>query len=280
MRATTATRIFVGSLLILLGNICAVLALANTQRTSLSIEARVAYQQAIERIYWQHRLWPAENPKPKPALEEVMPLRVIQEKVEDSVRLSNALDQIWGQPITGAQLQAEMERQARDSKQPKVLRELWAALGNDPYVIAEVLARPALVERLASNWYQGNQNFEAWWQSVKGGFAKELKPPAYAYRLPVIPDNSQTNSPWTPTFALPEGDLEATAVWTGSEMIVWGGTDDGNGKFNSGSRYDPATDSWRPTAGVGAPEVRKQHSAVWTGTEMIVWGWLRTARRA
>jgi hypothetical protein len=142
MKATMAKRIFVGSLLILLGSICAVLALTNTQRTSLSIEARVAYQQAIERIYWQYRLWPTENPKPKPALEAVMPLRVIQARVEDSLRLSNALDQFWGQPITGAQLQAEMERQARDSKQPEVLRELWATLSNDPHVIAEMLARP------------------------------------------------------------------------------------------------------------------------------------------
>ena len=33
------------------------------------------------------------------------------------------------------------------------LRELFAALGNDPFVIAECLARPALAERLLSNWY-------------------------------------------------------------------------------------------------------------------------------
>ena len=58
----------------------------------LSLEARVACQQAIERIYWQHRIWPAENPKPKPPLEAIMPLEVIRAKVEDSLRLSNALD--------------------------------------------------------------------------------------------------------------------------------------------------------------------------------------------
>ena len=84
----------------------------------LGLEARVAYHEAIERIYWQHRVWPAENLKPKPALEAVMPLEAIRAKVEDSLRLSNALEQFWGQPITGKQLQAEIDRQARDSKQP------------------------------------------------------------------------------------------------------------------------------------------------------------------
>src|SRR4029434_8098777 len=43
---------------------------SNTTLEALSIEARVAHQQAIERIYWQHRLWPAENPNPKLALKQ------------------------------------------------------------------------------------------------------------------------------------------------------------------------------------------------------------------
>ena len=37
---------------------------------------------------------------------------------------------------------------AQHTKQPEVLRELFAALGNDPFVIAECLARPVLAERL------------------------------------------------------------------------------------------------------------------------------------
>ena len=40
-----------------------------------------------------------------------------------------------------------MDRMARDTKQPEVLRELFEALGNDPFVIAECLAKPTLVER-------------------------------------------------------------------------------------------------------------------------------------
>ena len=37
---------------------------------------------------------------------------------------------------------------AQHTKQPEVLRELFEALGNDPFVIAECLARPLLAERL------------------------------------------------------------------------------------------------------------------------------------
>ena len=84
-----------------------------------------------------------------------MPLDAIRARVEDSLRLSNALEAYWGQAITGPQLQAEIERQARDSKQPEVLLELWAALHNDPHLIAEILARPPLAERLARDWYEG-----------------------------------------------------------------------------------------------------------------------------
>src|SRR6185436_9082462 len=59
----------------------------------------------------------------------------------------------------------------------------------------------------------------------------------------------------------------ASAVWSGTEMIVWGGSEDA-----AGGRYNPATDSWSASTGTGAPLARNRHSAVWTGNEMIVWG--------
>ena len=58
------------------------------------------------------------------------------------------LEDYWQRPITADQLQAEMDRMAQHTKQPEILRELFAALGNDPFVIAECLARPMLAERL------------------------------------------------------------------------------------------------------------------------------------
>ncbi len=62
-----------------------------------------------------------------------------------------------------------------------------------------------------------------------------------------------------------------TAVWTGTKMIVWGGST-GGGETNSGGIYDPSTDTWISTFTPHAPEARKYHVAAWTGTEMIVWG--------
>ena len=121
------------------------------QSRSLSFADRVAYQSAIEDVYWRHRIWPDTNPGPKPPLDEVMSQAQIEKKVEDYLRNSQALEDYWQRPITADQLQAEMERMASHTKQPEVLRELFEALGNDPFVIAECLARPVLTERLIAD---------------------------------------------------------------------------------------------------------------------------------
>ena len=72
----------------------------------------------------------------------------IEQKVQDYLHSSELLEQEWQKPITAEQLHAEMERMTQHNKQPEVLRELFAALGNDPFVIAECLARPVLSKRL------------------------------------------------------------------------------------------------------------------------------------
>jgi hypothetical protein len=54
-------------------------------------------------------------------------------------------------------------------------------------------------------------------------------------------------------------------------MVVWGGI--GIIADDSGARYDPATDSWTPTAETtGVPSPRRWQTAIWTDLEMIVWG--------
>jgi hypothetical protein len=71
--------------------------------------------------------------------------------------------------------------------------------------------------------------------------------------------------------AAPQGRNDYTAIWTGSEMIVWGGWNDQD-FFNTGGSYNPGKDSWIATSMTNVPNGRFQHSAVWTGNEMIVWG--------
>src|SRR5438045_3961696 len=89
----------------------------------LTFAQRVAYQRAIEEIYWRHRIWPrdgGENSKPKPSLDEVMSARQIERKVEDYLRNSQALADYWQRPITGEQLQAETDRMAQRSEERRV----------------------------------------------------------------------------------------------------------------------------------------------------------------
>src|SRR6266404_9098242 len=129
-----------------------------SQRT-LTFAERVAYQRAIEEVYWRHRIWPAANAGAKPLLDRVMSQAQIENKVEGYLRDSQALEDYWQRPITPDQLQAKMERIASHTKQPGVLREIFAALGNDPFVIAECLARPVLAERLITELYAHDQRF-------------------------------------------------------------------------------------------------------------------------
>ena len=88
-----------------------------------------------------------------------------------------------------------------------------------------------------------------------------------------------TDDSWT---TLPTGDAVAghTAVWTGTELLIWGGVvPSGNATptpavlaINRGIKYNPTTGVWTPMSTIGAPQARFDHTAVWTGTEMIVFG--------
>src|SRR6476469_1401041 len=114
-----------------------------SQPRAFSFVERVVFQRAIEDVYWRHRIWPKGNPDPKPSLDAVISQAQLEKKVEDYLLKSQTLEDTWQQPITAEQLQAEMDRMAQHTRQPDVLRELFSALGNDPFIIAECLARPA-----------------------------------------------------------------------------------------------------------------------------------------
>ncbi len=368
---------------------------SSNKRQGLTFEDRVAAQWAIEEVYWRHRIWPEDNPTPKPSLTKVMPEPAIRTKVEDYLRKSLALDFYWQRPITSEELQAEMERMAQQTMQPDVLRELWAALNDDPLLIAECLVRPLLVERLsreryakddrfhgelkrragselnelggagqmrrtsgeyhevdwikdeteaaahsrgakingvlrvsAEQWQEqvsklagrlaatkaeaelpigqwsslqeneerffavavvekGNErmkvasvvwkkvSFDEWWNGARVGMGWDISAPSTEYQLPEINValGSCDGDAWTATSttSAPSARNGQATVWTGNEMIVWGGWDNVS-SFSTGGRYTPATDTWIATSTTGAPEARSLLAGVWTGTEMVVWG--------
>ncbi|MGZ3419254.1 MAG: Kelch repeat-containing protein, partial [Polyangiales bacterium] len=78
---------------------------------------------------------------------------------------------------------------------------------------------------------------------------------------------------WT---ALPTAPIAArykpTVVWTGSEVVIWGGSGS-SGYLRDGARYDPKTKIWTkfpdpPTDLDG----RYDHVSVWSGKEVLIWG--------
>jgi hypothetical protein len=239
----------------------------------LTFAERVAYQRAIEEVRWRHRIWPKDNPGPKPPLDEVISREQIERNVTDYLRKSQLVADQRGRPITARELQAEIDRMAKHTHQAEMLRELFETLGNDCFVIAECLARPIVAEQLLAG------------PTVVGGVPPALRslPGADAAastvststsRVPEIIDDC-TDDSWAATSILsaPDPRRYHTAVWTGSEMIIWGGFNSSPPYvLNTGSRYSPATDTWIATNTTDAPIARDFHAAVWTGTEMIVWG--------
>jgi N-acetylneuraminic acid mutarotase len=246
--------------------------------TTLTFAERVANQRAIEEVRWRHRIWPKENSRPKPPLEAIISKGEIEQKVNDYLRKSQLIADQRGRPITATELQAEMERMAGHTKQPDVLREFFAALGNDPFVIAECLARPIVADRLIPDptVVAGVSPVLKKLFAADAGASTENQIRATsldkaAYKLPEISTDCADDT-WSATTTVNAPDVRSlhTVVWTGSEMIVWGGYNPSI--LNTGARYDPATDSWVATSTTNAPTGRVLHSAVWTGSEMIVWG--------
>ena len=230
--------------LFLLLAVC-VIPFAVAQRTvskrTLTFAERVAYQREIEDVYWRHRIWPKENSKPKPPLDAVISHAQLEENVEDYLSKSQLVTAQRGLPITAVELQAEIDRMANHSKQPDVLRELFEALGNDPLVIAECLARPVLVERTLAT----NASLKEQLQTGQSRAGKQtttaVGAPRSSYSLPT---SLESRLPLGSTFNF----------------------------LNTGGRYNPNANSWTPTSTTNVPDRRTGHTAVWTGSEMIVWG--------
>jgi hypothetical protein len=68
------------------------------KNSTLTFADRVAYQRAIEEVYWRHRIWPAQRPDPKPSLDAVMSQAQLEKK---SRRLSARLTGAGGSLATG-----------------------------------------------------------------------------------------------------------------------------------------------------------------------------------
>jgi hypothetical protein len=79
---------------------------------------------------------------------------------------------------------------------------------------------------------------------------------------------------WKPTAVsghTPSPRALATAVWTGSVVVVWAGGDaTDTADYKDGARYDPATDTWLDMA--EGPSDRRAPLGMWTGSQVLFWG--------
>jgi hypothetical protein len=114
------------------------------------------------------------------------------------------------------------------------------------------------------------ERLESWLARTEKSVPRPMMAIGTSYALPTIGAGGCSHDTWTSIYTAPPGRVLHTAVWTGSEMIIWGGFA-GAGSA-TGGRYNPSTDTWASTSMTNAPIGRNAHTAVWTGSEMIVWG--------
>ncbi|HEU5182500.1 MAG TPA: hypothetical protein VFW45_17065, partial [Candidatus Polarisedimenticolia bacterium] len=119
----------------------------------LTFAQRVEAQRAIEKVYYSHQI-DARRP-----FDEAVPRAVLEEKVRDYLKQSAALERLWRTPITAEALHREIDRIGRNSRLPDRLREIYAALGNDSFLIEETVGRAALTGRLTRSFFATDARF-------------------------------------------------------------------------------------------------------------------------
>ena len=255
-------------------------AIADAQKTSLSFEQRVEAMRAIESVYNRHR----DFARP---LDEVLPRAALETRVRTYLKQSAALREIWRQPITTRALDDEVRRIVASSRMPARLHEVFAALGNDPRLLRECLARPLLAERLARQMFSegaqlsGESSWSAFWSRVESGLPEEpvdgevavdsqeggrFVEPASSVSPTCYPDDT-----WT-AMALPQATIPGFesdhAIWTGNELLAF----KGSSQATQGGIYEPATDSWTGLTVPPFGSIPQGAQAVWIGNEVIFWG--------
>ena len=106
------------------------------------------------------------------------------------------------------------------------------------------------------------------------------------YSSPPILNDAYAYNPITDTWRTVSSDgapsprIEVVSAWTGSELLIWGGTADSNSihiddakrvYLKSGAAYNPSTDTWRSMTTAGAPSQSRPVAFAWSGTELLVW---------
>ncbi len=356
----------------------------NNNNTNKYVQNRIQCQEVINSIKWDNLEWPKQNIYKKPPFQTTGHT-YSEKKVLESLHMEWTLFNYFGIEFSDFQLQNELNRIIKNSKDKKKLKEYFDHLDNDPVTITECMVRPALVNQTlhklfhknknihnsvkqqalagfsvyknnhssdikahhknttryelsndpdnknklkakdpnvqfidASQWHEKSQTFELnkpqfietdWSFEIKELISQNAtsleiksiiwhkksklewikKQPVNNFFMPYVFNNiklskiqtqdsevnysigSTPTDYWIENFK-PTELVYHTAIWTGNEMIVWGGYNADYIRMGTGWKYDVVLDSWQEISATNAPSARAIHSAVWTGSEMIVWG--------
>ncbi|MES2774718.1 MAG: hypothetical protein V4722_11065 [Bacteroidota bacterium] len=85
--------------------------------------------------------------------------------------------------------------------------------------------------------------------------------------------NPAANS-WIPisTTNAPTPRKKHKAVWTGSELVIWGGLDSAGIYKNTGARYHPTTNTWSTMPVPAAFSGRSDFTMTAAGANIVIWG--------
>ncbi len=220
----------------------------------------------VERIYAGRRALQGVESGPRGRQSDV-DLSLIARQAADLERRESSLV-AQGFVFDNATIQAEMNRVFAHSRDPQLLGEIVAALGSDPERVARCLIKPELLR--SSRLSVGELL----------GYKSTSNPAGSGFVLPKIEGASiaATGQDSWRLENVPDARREHSGVWTGSEMIVWGGRAD-RGYLDTGAAYTPATDSWEAIPTDGAPSARASHTGIWCGGKMVIWGGYRGEER-
>ena len=101
--------------------------------------------------------------------------------------------------------------------------------------------------------------------------APSASPTAPSVEEVAIERGERLDARWRRIAAAPiAGRTDHVAVWTGTEMLVWGGIA-ASGPVNDGAAYDPVRNRWRAIRDSPVPG-RPGAAFAWSGSELYVWG--------
>jgi len=184
--------------------------------------------------------------------------------VVDESTINSALDTVPAQEVTPTAVVPTPEvAVTTPTTNPPV--QMWVDLAPDS---AMVMPDSPLLGRIAPAAVWTGEEMIIW-----GG--SELATPSGEIPLADGAAFTPATGTWRTIAVAPvEGRAYAGAVWTGNEMIVWGGSRDGQ-TVGDGAAYDPATDTWRILPAAPVDSAMKP-TALWTGEEAIFVGGMRT----